>query len=194
MSFQTPNLVNFVAWADEVNKTSDFKRAVIKYGSENGMNPSEIRYFANNFIKKSSNADDLTILGLFLENWNKNFAVDSSDNDNIFEFKTFNSYKREALYEALVVSETDEEKLNCMTELFLKEFEENPEIIENIDEGFLSSLVGGVAGFFIGPTIGKIIANALGIEKGILYDMFTSKLVGTSLGMAISKHLGKGNG
>lgn len=55
-----------------------------------------------------------------------------------------------------------------------------------LDEGFLSKLVGGTAGFLVGPAIGKIIARALGIEKGILYDMFTSRLVSTALGAAIA--------
>lgn len=59
-----------------------------------------------------------------------------------------------------------------------------------IDEGFLTKLVGGAAGFIVGPTVGKIIARALGIEKGILYDMFTSKLVTTALGLAIAKSIG----
>ena len=45
----------------------------------------------------------------------------------------------------------------------------------------------------IGPSIGKVIAKALGIEKGILYDMFTSRVVGTALGVAISKSFGKKN-
>jgi len=61
--------------------------------------------------------------------------------------------------------------------------------IENLDEGILGKIVGGLAGFVIGPAIGKIIANALGIEKGILYDMFTSRLVSAALGSSIGKNL-----
>lgn len=60
-----------------------------------------------------------------------------------------------------------------------------------MDEGFIGKLVGGAAGFIIGPTIGKVIAKALGIEKGILYDMFTSRLVSTALGAAIAEAFGK---
>lgn len=59
--------------------------------------------------------------------------------------------------------------------------------ISKIDEGFFGKLVGGAAGFLAGPMIGRVIAKALGIEKGILYDMFTSRLVSTALGVAISK-------
>ena len=47
--------------------------------------------------------------------------------------------------------------------------------IENIDEGIFGKILGGVAGFIVGPAIGRIIARALGVEKGILYDMFTSQ-------------------
>jgi hypothetical protein len=60
-----------------------------------------------------------------------------------------------------------------------------------ITEGFLGNLIGGAAGFFIGPSIGKVIARVLGIEKGIVYDLLTSRLVGTALGLGISKSLGK---
>jgi hypothetical protein len=59
--------------------------------------------------------------------------------------------------------------------------------IDNIEESFLGSLLGGAAGFFAGPAVGRVIANALGIEKGIVYDMLTSRLVGTALGAAIAK-------
>jgi hypothetical protein len=61
--------------------------------------------------------------------------------------------------------------------------------IENLDEGILGKIIGGVAGFVIGPAIGKIIANALGIDKGILYDMFTSRLVSAALGASLAKNL-----
>lgn len=58
---------------------------------------------------------------------------------------------------------------------------------DNINEGFLGKLVGGAAGFLIGPKIGRVVARALGIEKGVMYDMLTSKLVGTALGVSITK-------
>jgi hypothetical protein len=60
---------------------------------------------------------------------------------------------------------------------------------EGIDEGLLGTIVGGLAGFVIGPAVGKIIANALGVERGILYDMFTSRLVSAALGASIAKNL-----
>jgi hypothetical protein len=51
--------------------------------------------------------------------------------------------------------------------------------------------LGGVAGFLVGPAIGKVIANALGIEKGIIYDMLTSRLATAALGAALTKYMGK---
>lgn len=63
--------------------------------------------------------------------------------------------------------------------------------IENLDEGIFGKIIGGLAGFVVGPAIGKIIANALGVERGILYDMFTSRLVSTALGAAIGNNLTK---
>lgn len=61
--------------------------------------------------------------------------------------------------------------------------------IENLDEGILGKIIGGVAGFVIGPAVGRVIANALGIDKGILYDMFTSRLVSAALGASLAKNL-----
>lgn len=62
--------------------------------------------------------------------------------------------------------------------------------ISDLDEGILGTIFGGVTGFLAGPTVGKIIANALGIEKGVFYDMLTSRLVGAALGAALSKYMG----
>jgi len=62
--------------------------------------------------------------------------------------------------------------------------------IAELDEGILGSILGGLTGFVVGPAIGKIIANTLGIQKGVLYDMLTSRLVGTALGAAVTKYIG----
>jgi len=68
---------------------------------------------------------------------------------------------------------------------------EGLEGLASLDEGFLSKIIGGAAGFVIGPSVGKIIAKALGINRGLLYDMLTSRLVGTALGSALTKNLRK---
>lgn len=62
--------------------------------------------------------------------------------------------------------------------------------VSELDEGILSSILGGLTGFIVGPAIGKVIANSLGIDKGIIYDMLTSRLVSTALGAAITKYMG----
>lgn len=84
------------------------------------------------------------------------------------------------------------ESENAEVDQWVREFQEEfGTDLSNLDEGFLGKLVGGVTGFLVGPTIGKIIANALGVEKGILYDMFTSRLVNAALGTAIAKSFEK---
>lgn len=82
------------------------------------------------------------------------------------------------------------EQENSQIDEFVKMFEEeHGKDLSMLDEAFLGKVIGGVAGFLVGPTIGKIIANALGVERGILYDLFTSRLVSTAFGSAIGKHL-----
>ena len=69
--------------------------------------------------------------------------------------------------------------------------EQIAEMIKNgeIDEGVIGSIFGGLTGATIGPSIGKAICKALGIEKGLLYDLFTSRIFTT----AISAYIGYKN-
>ena len=50
-----------------------------------------------------------------------------------------------------------------------------------VDEGVMSSLIGGLTGVTIGPSIGKAICKALGIERGLLYDLLTSRIFTTAV-------------
>lgn len=50
-----------------------------------------------------------------------------------------------------------------------------------LDEGIISSIVGGLTGATIGPSIGKAICKALGVERGLLYDLFTSRVFTTAV-------------
>lgn len=50
-----------------------------------------------------------------------------------------------------------------------------------VDEGAIGSLIGGLTGMTMGPSIGKAICKALGIEKGLLYDLFTSRIFTTAV-------------
>jgi hypothetical protein len=80
---------------------------------------------------------------------------------------------------------------NAEVDKWVKEFEDlHGNDLSKLDENFLTKIVGGAAGFVLGPTIGRIIANALGIDRGVLYDMFTSRVVSAALGVAIAKGVG----
>jgi len=104
--------------------------------------------------------------------------------------KTFKEFKEKPIFESHQIEDLSESEVLEAERIYqeLSDYiRENG--IENLDEGILGKIIGGVAGFIIGPAIGKIIANALGIEKGILFDMFTSRLVSAALGSAIGKNL-----
>ena len=58
-----------------------------------------------------------------------------------------------------------------------------------IDEGVIGSLIGGLTGVTIGPSFGKAICKALGIERGLLYDLFTSRIFTT----AVASYIGLKN-
>lgn len=94
------------------------------------------------------------------------------------------------LREFITLNDTDFEFLNesqkAEVQEILNKFGDKK--IQELDEGILGSILGGLAGFIVGPAIGKVIANALGIEKGIIYDMLTSRLVSAALGSAITKY------
>jgi hypothetical protein len=112
---------------------------------------------------------------------------------------TYNDIKESQLFESEILDILDKYRNSDWTgteEEIIKNISENLRIsseeyggLQNINEGILGNILGGTAGFFLGPSIGKVIARALGVEKGILYDLFTSKLVGIALGAAIAKQL-----
>ena len=84
---------------------------------------------------------------------------------------------------------------NVLNESQLIEVERNSnkisELIKKgeIDEGVIGSIIGGLTGVTIGPTIGKAICKALGIERGLLYDLFTSRIFTT----AVASYIGYKN-
>lgn len=113
------------------------------------------------------------------------------------EFTQFNSFYNEDiledLNEALLTEVTqEEEKALALFESLYSEGkitdEEIMEWLENpVNEGILGQIFGGLTGFTLGKKIGKIIAKVLGIEKGILYDLLTSRLFGAAMGTSIAK-------
>lgn len=62
---------------------------------------------------------------------------------------------------------------------------------QEINEGFFGALLGGLAGATLGASVMKAICKALGVEKGMLYDLLTSKLVCGIAGTAIANNMGK---
>ena len=61
----------------------------------------------------------------------------------------------------------------------------------DIDEGFLATMLGGLAGVTAGASIMKAVCKALGLEKGMIYDLLTSKLVCGIAGAAIANNMTK---
>lgn len=109
------------------------------------------------------------------------------------KIKSFSEIINEtSIFEDVDISYLNEEQLEQCKSVFASLNESYKEegikgVEKKLEEGFLGTL----AGFIIGPSIGKIIANALGVEKGILYDMLTSRLVSAALGNAIQNNAKK---
>ncbi len=122
---------------------------------------------------------------------------------NLDGFKLFVEYKSEQNKGFYFLNESENAEVDKFVKMFesehgkdLSKLDEtfirkmlNIDENEPLEEGFLGTLFGGAAGLIFGVSIGKIVANALGVEKGVLYDMFTSRLVTTALGAAIGKHV-----
>jgi hypothetical protein len=59
----------------------------------------------------------------------------------------------------------------------------------HLNESILGRAIGTLGGFALGPKIGKIIAKVLGIEKGPLYNILTSRIVSAALAQELTKNL-----
>ena len=60
---------------------------------------------------------------------------------------------------------------------------------ESLNEGIIGRALGGIAGFALGPKIGRAIARVLGIEKGPLFNVLTSRIVSAALAQELTKKL-----
>jgi len=60
---------------------------------------------------------------------------------------------------------------------------------KSINEGIIGRALGGVAGYALGPKVGKMIAKVLGIKKGPLYNVLTSRVVSAALAQELTKNL-----
>ena len=90
-----------------------------------------------------------------------------------------------------------EYKVDIALEEFVKQYmnDDGSWDIERLDtemtnEGIMGTIFGGLAGFALGKSVGKTIAKVLGLkEKGTMYKMLTSRLVGAALGAALGSKL-----
>lgn len=96
---------------------------------------------------------------------------------------------REQLFESSQIEGLTDKEINEAEKIYnkLDEYLEKGGKLEDLDEGFFTGLLGGAAGAAFGPAIGKAICRALGIERGVLYDLFTSRMVTAAIGAALGK-------
>ena len=106
--------------------------------------------------------------------------------------KSFKEFRNPPVLEQIEIYELNEQQIaevGALEEKMLVILEKDG--FQGLDKAINEGLFGGALGFLIGPSIGRVIARALGIEKGILYDMFTSRLVSAALGSAIQSNAAK---
>lgn len=89
-----------------------------------------------------------------------------------------------------VIELTDEQKTVIINLLMSNNEEEINESLSKLDEGIFGSILGGIGGLAFGKSIGKLLADTLGIrENSPLYNVLTSRLVSTAIGAALGKKL-----
>ena len=84
-----------------------------------------------------------------------------------------------------IISKNIEVLENLQVELLIKVISDP----ESLNEGIFGRALGGIAGFALGPKIGKAIARVLGIEKGPLFNVLTSRIVSAALAQELTKKL-----
>lgn len=99
---------------------------------------------------------------------------------------------KDKIFESVDTSKVSRDELEQSKKLYTYLLESIDEAIDNdktlddvVDEGVLSGLVGAAAGSLIGPAIMKAVCSALGVERGVLYDLMTSKLILGSVGATL---------
>lgn len=98
----------------------------------------------------------------------------------VFDALGFNSLgkaKDNSLNESIVYKGDKVNVYNVVNESVKISRRKKKKVEDVIKEGLLGGLIGGITGATFGPAIGKAICEALGITRGVLYDLFTSKLV-----------------
>jgi len=95
--------------------------------------------------------------------------------------------KTSRIFESSEIRDFSQQQIN-EAEVAYHKILEKLEKGEELEEGFLSGLIGGGVGALAGPAIGRAICKALGIkEDGTLGKLLTSRLVTTAIGIALGK-------
>lgn len=77
------------------------------------------------------------------------------------------------------ITESDNKLLTIIRDAKVKADQTSSDIA--VDEGLLSGVIGALTGAAWGPKVGKALCDALGVTKGFLYDLFTSRLFTTAV-------------
>jgi uncharacterized protein YcfJ len=102
-------------------------------------------------------------------------------------FLDIKNQKRSMIFESEQIQDLTQSQINEAEKAYY-DILEKIKNGEDLDEGFLGALIGGGIGAVAGPAIGKAICAALGIsETGVLGKLLTSRLVTTSIGIALGK-------
>ena len=101
---------------------------------------------------------------------------------------TYSDFKKTSkIFEAHEIKDFTQEQINEAEKVY-HEISKKLENGEELEEGFLSGLIGGGVGALAGPAIGRAICKALGIkEDGTLGKLLTSRLVTTAIGIALAR-------
>lgn len=98
-------------------------------------------------------------------------AVGLSFDENIFTQISENELS-DLMFEALKdynsVNESEKTILDCIHDVANN---------QEVDEGIITGVLGGLAGVAVGPKIGEALCAALNVQKGVFYDLLTSRLV-----------------
>lgn len=125
--------------------------------------------------KKIDNDKILELTEYLEEDMKINVCVDA-----VFDAIGFNSLgkgKDIALNESIIYKGDKVNVYSVVNESVKISRRKKQRVDDVIKEGLLGGLIGGITGATFGPAIGKAICEALGISRGVLYDLFTSKLV-----------------
>lgn len=97
------------------------------------------------------------------------------------KFDNKNLSKNNTLNESILSSGKNVNLYNCIYESVKLHKKTKKPINVYVDEGLIAGAIGALAGVSFGPAIGKALCDALGIGKGVLYDLMTSKLVNAAI-------------